>query len=307
VATDPASAGRDFVAQGEYSGYISGPQRNRRVGWQVIALGDGRFQAVEHSGGLPADGWDGRARREFAGAWQQAFVAFPDCDQHTALIVGREVWLRDRQDGTLVGVLRKVHRESPTLGARPPRGAVMLFDGSPGGSRSTEAFQGGRTTPDGLLMVGPTTRLPVRDFFLHAEFRTPFMPSQRGQGRANSGVYIQRRYEVQILDSFGLPGLDNECGGLYKQRAPALNMCLPPLAWQTYDIEFRAPRFDGDGKKTAAGRITVRHNGVVIHNDVELANKTGGGQPEGPQPLPILLQDHGNPVHFRNVWLVQRD
>ncbi len=82
-------------------------------------------------------------------------------------------------------------------------------------------------------------------------------------------------------------------------------MCLPPLTWQTYDIEFRAPRFDG-GKKIAAGRITVRHNGVTVHNDIELTNKTGGGQPEGPQPLPILLQDHGNPVHFRNVWLVER-
>ena len=306
AATDPAAAGRDFDAQGEYSGYISLPQRNRRVGWQVIALGDGKFRAVEHAGGLPADGWDGRPRREFDGGWQQAFVVFPKCGEHTALLIGREVWVRDREDGTLLGVLRKVQRESPTLRARPPRGAVVLFDGSLSGGRSTDAFSGGRTTPDGLLMVGPATKLAVRDFFLHLEFRTPFMPSQRGQGRGNSGVYIQRRYEVQILDSFGLAGLDNECGGLYKQRAPILNLCLPPLAWQTYDIEFRAPRFDEGGKKTADGRITVRHNGVVVHNDVELTNKTGGGQPEGPQPLAILLQDHGNPVHFRNAWLIER-
>src|SRR5204862_5515820 len=108
-----------------------------------------------------------------------------------------------------------------------------------------------------------------------------------------------------ILDSFGLPGLDNECGGLYKQRAPDLNLCLPPLAWQTYDIEFRAARFgagrigersagkssDASIKKTADARITVAHNGVTVHNNVELTSKTGGGQPEGPQPLPILLQD----------------
>jgi hypothetical protein len=305
AATDPAAAGRDFDAQGEYSGYVPGRQSSRRVGWQIIALGDGKFRAVEHTGGLPADGWDGRSKRQFDGAWQGRFVAFPDCGEHAALLVGREVWVRDREDGTLLGVLRKVHRQSPTLGARPPPGALVLFDGSSTGNRATDAFTGGRTTPDGLLMVGPTTRLAVRDFFLHLEFRTPFMPAARGQGRGNSGVYIQRRYEVQILDSFGLPGVDNECGGLYKQRAPALNMCLPPLAWQTYDIEFRAARFDA-GKKTGAAQITVRHNGVTIHNRIELTNKTGGGQPEGPQPLPILLQDHGNPVHFRNVWLVEQ-
>ncbi len=304
-ATDPA-AGRDFDAQGEYSGYLSGPQRTRRVGWQVIALGGGKFQAVEHAGGLPADGWDRRSRRQFDGDWQGAFVAFPECGEHTALLVGREIWVRNREDDTLVGVLRKVHRESPTLGARPPSGAVLLFDGSPGGDRSTDAFQGGRTTADGLLMVGPTTKRAVRDFFLHLEFRTPFMPAARGQGRGNSGVYIQRRYEVQILDSFGLAGLDNECGGLYKQRAPDVNLCLPPLSWQTYDIEFRAPRFEAGGRRTEPGRITVRHNGVTVHKNVALTNKTGGGQPEGPQPLPILLQDHGNPVHFRNVWLVER-
>ncbi len=218
-ATDAALAGRDFDAQGEYSGYLSGPRRTRRVGWQVVALGEGKFRAVEHAGGLPADGWDRSSRREFDGGWQQSFVAFPDCGEHEALLVGREIWLRDRE-GTLLGVLRKLHRESPTLGARPPRGAVVLFDGPSQGGRSTDTFQGGRTTPDGLLMVGPTTRRAVGDFFLHLEFRTPFMPAARGQGRGNSGVYIQRRYEVQILDSFGLEGEDNECGGLYKQRAP---------------------------------------------------------------------------------------
>jgi hypothetical protein len=299
--TDPAAAGRDYQAQGEYAGYITGPGRSRRVGWQVIALGDGKFRAVEYAGGLPGGGWTGAQPREFDGAWQESFVVFPDCGQQAARLVGREAWLRDREDGTLLGVLRKVRRESPTLGAPPPSGAAVLFDG-----RSTDAFSGGRVTPDGLLMVGPTTKQPVGDFFLHLEFCTPFMPAARGQGRANSGVYIQRRYEVQILDSFGLAGLDNECGGLYKQRRPDLNMCLPPLCWQTYDIEFRAARFDSAGKKTAGARITVRHNGVAVQNDVELTNKTGGGQPEGPQPLPILLQDHGNPVHFRNVWLVQR-
>jgi hypothetical protein len=118
-------------------------------------------------------------------------------------------------------------------------------------------------------------------------------------------VYIQQRYEVQILDSFGLEGIENECGGLYRQTRPDLNMCLPPLAWQTYDIWFTPPQFAEDGKtKTANAHITVLHNGVAIHRHREVTAKTGGGKAEGPDPLPINLQDHGNPVMFRNIWLV---
>jgi hypothetical protein len=146
--------------------------------------------------------------------------------------------------------------------------------------------------------------LLVEDFRLHLEFRLPFMPYATGQGRGNSGVYIQRRYEVQILDSFGLEGVANECGGLYRQQPPDVNMCLPPLTWQTYDIWFTAARFDGEGNKTANARITVLHNGVPIHNDYEVVAKTGAGRPEAPEPMPILLQDHGNPVRFQNVWIV---
>ena len=131
------------------------------------------------------------------------------------------------------------------------------------------------------------------------------MPTARGQARGNSGVYIQRRYEVQILDSFGLEGVFNECGALYRQTPPDLNMCLPPLAWQTYDIWFTPPRFAADGKtKLANARITVLHNGVPVHWHREITAKTGGGQQEGPEPLPIQLQDHGNPVMFRNIWIV---
>nr|QMS48206.1 putative large multi-functional protein [uncultured bacterium] len=100
--------------------------------------------------------------------------------------------------------------------------------------------------------------------------------------------------------------MNNECGALYKLRAPDVNMCLPPLQWQTYDIDFHAARFEGDTKVDDA-RLSVWQNGVPIHWNVAIANKTGAGQAEGPDPLPILLQDHGNPVVFRNLWLIETD
>ena len=116
-------------------------------------------------------------------------------------------------------------------------------------------------------------------------------------------MYIQQRYEVQILDSFGLTGEPNQCGGSYRQQSPDINMCYPPLAWQTYDIYFRAARWDGQGNKIRNALITVVHNGQPIHGDYSIPTKTGAGKAEGPQAMPILLQDHGNPVHFRNVWI----
>jgi hypothetical protein len=132
------------------------------------------------------------------------------------------------------------------------------------------------------------------------------MPNARGQARGNSGVYNQARYEVQILDSYGLSGEDNECGGIYKVAKPLVNMCAPPMQWQSYDITFRAGRFDKEGNKTADAKLTVIHNGIVIHNQLEVPTATGGAAGSDLRaPGPLLLQDHGDPVQFRNIWLVE--
>jgi len=303
VAADGKTAAKlddDFYLQGEYAGTISlGASSPVWTGLQVIALGAGRFQAVEYAGGLPGNGWDQQTRAEYTGHRPAAGIAELAGESRRYTVRRGSVVVKD-QAGHEIGRLKKVLRRSQTFGARPPAGAQVLFCG-----RDAREFTGGVVTPDHLLVAGADTKRSFGDFTMHVEFRTPYMASARGQARGNSGVYIQKRYEVQILDSFGLGGADNECGGLYKQRAPLLNMSFPPLTWQTYDIDFTAAKFDAAGKKTANARITVRHNGVVIHDNVEITGKTGGGAAEGPDPAAIKLQDHGNLVHFRNIWIVE--
>ena len=141
---------------------------------------------------------------------------------------------------------------------------------------------------------------------MHVEFKTSYMPEARGQGRCNSGVYTQGRIEMQILDSYALEGRDNECGGIYQQSRPIVNMCLPPETWQTYDIDYTAAKFDGEGKKIEDAVMTVRHNGVVIHDNLRLRPTPGGlGGTDVPKG-PLMLQDHGNTLWFRNIWFKEK-
>jgi len=195
--------------------------------------------------------------------------------------------------------------------------AIVLFDGT---DFSHWTSQNGKPVQwkivDGVMEVVPgtgsiITKRKFQDFKLHVEFNTPQVPPNvKGQKSGNSGVYLQRRYEVQILNSYGLKSKNNDCGALYKAKSPDKNVCKKPGEWQTYDITFRAARFEGEGehlKKVENVRITVLHNGVVIHDNVELLNKTGAGQQEGPEPDSILLQEHGNKVRFRNIWIVPLD
>ncbi|MEN6448884.1 MAG: DUF1080 domain-containing protein [Thermoguttaceae bacterium] len=203
-------------------------------------------------------------------------------------------------DGKAKLELAQTVRHSPTEGAKPPKGAVVLFDGT-----TADNFVDGKLTADKNLMCGATTKQKFDDYTLHLEFRLSYMPEAREQARSNSGVYLHDCYEIQVLDSFGLEGKDNECGGFYQLRKPDVNMCYPPLTWQTYDVDFTAPRYQ-DGKKTANARVMVRHNGVVIHPDFELSHATPGRQPEGPGPRPIYLQGHGNKVEYRNIWVKEK-
>lgn len=202
------------------------------------------------------------------------------------------------------------HPPKMTIEAVRPGNAIVLFDGKDFSQWVADGAKDiGWQIVDGAMKVVPksgsiVTKQSFGDFKLHAEFKTPQLPPDvKGQGRGNSGIYIQRRYELQILDSYGLEPKDNECASLYRFRAPDKNVCDLPGRWQSYDIIFHAARYEA-GKKVANARISVWHNGVCVHNNVELKDKTGAGRPEGPEPGPILLQEHGNEVWFRNVWIV---
>jgi hypothetical protein len=297
AVTDPAQAGSDFQLQGEYLGDIDG----QRWGAQVIALGEGKFAAVGYRGGLPGAGWQrGDESVKAEGQLEGDVVRFVG-DDSTVTLKDGALAAADAY-GNRLGELKKVERKSPTLGKKPPEGAIVLFDGT-----TAEQFENGKLIEGNLL--GATNCFSKRklgDHHLHIEFRTPFMAAARGQARGNSGVYIQSRYECQVLDSFGLEGENNECGGIYSQVRPAVNMCFPPLAWQTYDIDFTAARYDDQGQKTKNARVTIKHNGVTIYDDLELKSDTPGCRQEGPGPEGVFLQDHGNPVAFRNIWVVEK-
>ena len=211
--------------------------------------------------------------------------------------------------------LAKPEDKQDVASTPPPKGAIVLFNG-----KSTDEWvtvDGKSPIPwelkPGSVMGVKGGGIKTKKLFdghtkLHVEFRVPYMPTQTGQGRGNSGVYSQGRYEVQILDSYGLDSQDNDCGGIYKVAKPKVNACKAPTVWQSYDIDFHAPVFV-DGKKTKNARISVLQNGVVIHDDIEipLDNTVSGLGGDPSTPGPIHLQDHGNPVQYRNIWIQKLD
>jgi hypothetical protein len=193
------------------------------------------------------------------------------------------------------------------VGLKPPEGATVLLgakleDWTKGDGKSAAEWP----VVEGVATVGKgniQTSGKFGDFQMHLEFNVPFMPDAKGQARGNSGVYLQGRYELQVLDSYGLKLQSNDCGAIYQQIIPSVNACLPPLQWQTYDITFHAAKREGD-QVVKKARLTVVQNGLTIIDDKEISPTPGGigGIKEG-EDGPIMLQDHGNTVQFRNIWI----
>lgn len=287
---EPADAGPDYAVQGEYVG--------ENTGAQVIAMGDGKFRIVAWDKGLPGAVEGAEKKGEVDAKFEGDKVVFDGNGWKGEIAAGQ---IKGTNGEGKPWTLKHTVRESPTLGAKPPAGAIVLFDGT-----NADAWEGGKMDARKLLSAGTKSKQKFGSCTLHVEFRVPFKPLARGQGRGNSGIYVQDRYETQVLDSFGLKGAKNETGGIYNIAEPKLNMCFPPLSWQTYDIEFEAAKYESD-KKIKNAVMTVKLNGVLVHDRVEVPNSTqASGLREGPEPGPIQIQNHGNPVFYRNIWLVEK-
>ncbi|MEM1068449.1 MAG: family 16 glycoside hydrolase [Planctomycetota bacterium] len=290
----------NYSLMGEFVGEISTQENETKtLGLQIRSLGGNEFDALTFFGGLPGQEAHEPGPIRLIGRRSEDLVVLSGGPW--AVFVEKDGCLLVDRTGKMLGKLKRIDRVSPTMGALPPEGAMVLFDGT-----NVDHFTKAQMTEDGLLMQGADLKPMFQDFNLHVEFRLPYMPEAREQSRGNSGVYLQSRYECQILDSFAQDSLINGAGALYRFRAPDVNACLPPLVWQTYDIQFTAPRWAADGTKTRNAHITSWLNGVKIQDNVKLPNKTGAGKQEEPVLMPSRLQDHGDPVRFRNVWIVDR-
>ena len=321
----------DVKYQGEYVGALDG---GGKLGCQVVSLGAGVFQAVLYAGGLPGAGWDGENRSIMDGKLAGDIVTFTAASgerRHVAATRGREKEpsstrvslvtdfppsghkpckaqiVGDKMSGVADGTpfsLSKTIRTSPTLGQKPPPGAIVLFDGS-----DMNEWTGGSINEKfGTLMPLPGNLVSKRnfnDYTIHLEFMLPYQPASRSQDRGNSGFYQVHDYEIQVLDSFGMDGAHNECGGIYSHRGSDTNMCLPPLVWQTFDVEFTNSIAKG-GKKVVDSLISVRHNGVLIHDKFAIPGKSKYGVRRSQEgtPGPIMLQNHREPLQYRNIWIV---
>ncbi|MDO5566977.1 MAG: DUF1080 domain-containing protein [Planctomycetia bacterium] len=306
---------RDFEYQGEY---IT-PEDGRA--FQLIADGNGKFRVVGYPGGLPGEGWDRSMARFFGTAeivgdrlvitgqkmnipkrvkeGKEADVIFDAKQKARELFVtkdGDELTFHYKGERAI----KKVDRKSPTLGMPAPEGAFVVFNG-----KDVKNFKpGAKLNAEAGTLWSEATSVPFekKPYLLHLEFMTSFMPTKQSQARSNSGVYIAECYECQVLDSFGLDGKNNECGGFYQQTEPIVNMCFPPLTWQTYDIDFTPAKYE-NGKKVANARVTVMHNGIMIQYDLELPQQTPGRLKEADEARGVYLQGHGNKVQYRNIWV----
>jgi serine/threonine protein kinase len=303
-AYDPPAASHPDAASWSVQGeYITKTPRGV-FGLQVVAESAELFAVNILTGGLPGEGWT--AEKQSISVPERAALK-----GGTASLKTKTRMQGEFRDGEFRGtdiqglpvVGEKTFRRGPSLGQPPPSGAVLLFDGS-----GTQQFQGGKMTPEGWLQAGAVSRQSFSDFTLHLEFRTPYTPDQFGAARGRSGLRLPGGVEIPILDSFGVNRAkpsENDCGSLAGIRGADLNVCCPPRSWQTLDVDFTAARSGSSAADDEPARITVRQNGAVIHDAIELPATVAANGPPGPIELRADQSDVAR-ILFRNLWLVEK-
>ncbi|MEF8787710.1 MAG: family 16 glycoside hydrolase, partial [Planctomycetota bacterium] len=315
----PADTTPDAVERprysGDWEGVIKTDNEAFRAAAQFIGRGDGKYLVKVYEGTKTTGAPIAELDADISGK-SITMESRTDADIRAEGTISKF-----RLEGSFTGDtegtfwLNSVVNPSPTLGAEPPEDAVVLFDGT-----DTDMWKhpdgdecGWKLTTENAMQVVPDAGSVVStksftDQRIHLEFATPYMPAARGQKRGNSGVYVQGLYEVQILDSYGLEPQNNRAGGIYGVSTPRVNACSPPGYWQTYDIEFHAPRFNDEGEKVEDARMTVWHNGGKVQDDVSIPKPTRASMDRDVRkPGPLYLQDHGSPVRYRNIWIKPLD
>jgi len=325
--TSAFAADDDYVMGNYQGGFTDGEWTKVPLRVQVTAQGDRQWRIILLTGGkdnkearaeltgTERQGTRGDEKKDRAAALKTRVVDF-DAQADLGGSIGAGCKVKGEISGeTMTGAveakgkksafkLSRVFLTSPTMGEKAPQGAAVLLDGT---NMDAWDVQPHWVLDNGAIHTQGSNIVSKKGFgsaLYHVEFMCPFMPDESDQGRGNSGVYVAGRYEVQVLDSFGELPADNWCGGIYQKAKPTVCASFPPLQWQTYDITFNAPTFDATGKKVKDAVITVVHNGVTIHDKVTLPGLTPGGV-SGDEAAagPLMLQDHGNAVQYRNIWV----
>lgn len=295
-------------AEDGYMGQYQGQLQGHAVEALVIAQ-DPQFYRIalfpEQSGiGLPGFELQGFLLGETFG------IAGYGAGRNWTGIIEKNTLKLDAHYYGLAAELKKIERQPPSLGQRPPAEAVVLLAYQAGKPTRLDQWENTKwkLLDDGSVQVksgGNSTRRSFGDVTLHLEFRLPLERNKHFQNRANSGVFLNEIYEVQVLDSFGQIASKGDCGAIYDVYPPRVNASLPPEIWQCYDIIFTAPRVDDSGRVKSLPRMTVKHNGVLIQDDVEIPHPTANTKLPHEQRGPLSLQDHGSRVCYRNIWLVE--
>jgi hypothetical protein len=308
---------------------------------KIVGLGKGEYQAAFTA-------YDGSEQQNETFRFVISGTAGQNdkVDFSTSINLGEKLgtfeWTAEAQKGKLTGrytnkkqytggfTLKRVELRPEAVGAKPLPGAIVLFDGkdlerwsSPDGSPSPWKVADGavrvarRSVAGKEVAANLVCREPFKDAEIHLEYRVPYLPETRGIERGNSGVFLQGRYEIQIVDSFGQPrevnnfgqlADDDSAGAIFKEVAPRENATLPPGQWQALDITFEAAKLDADGKVKQPALMTVRHNGVLIHDREKVSRPTQGAPVRDLKTASgLVLEDGGQPVEFRNIWMVKLD